>query len=85
MLYIVTGTYYRYLAILKRLDLGNLPVKYANGVHTLSQATSEDSYFVSGLVTDRKDYQDILSKIQQIGLKLWVEEVDAASEKVRKY
>jgi hypothetical protein len=73
MLYIVTGTYYRYLAILKRLDLKDLPVKYANGVHTLTEATNEDSYFVSGLVIDRKDYQAILDKIQEIGLSLWEE------------
>ena len=69
MLYVVAGTYYRYLGIIKKFNLESLSVKYANGLHTLSNATEKDFYLVSGLVTDRKDYQDIMDKIKSLDLQ----------------
>lgn len=70
MLYVVAGTYQRYLGILKKFDFDPTKTKYANGLHMLTDATDKDFYFVHGLVTDRKDYQDIMDKINQLGLKL---------------
>lgn len=74
MLYIVAGTYYRYLNVLKKLNLESLETKYANGLHILTGANDKDSYLVSGLVTDRKDYQDIMDRIKLLGLQPWEKE-----------
>jgi hypothetical protein len=71
VIYVVTGTYSRYIKILETLDSKGLSVKYVSGIHMLTKATSKDFYFVSGLVDDRKDYSDIMSKIKKIDMKLW--------------
>ena len=70
MLYVVAGTYQRYVGILKRFGLDPSKTKYANGLHMLTDANEKDSYFVYGLVTDRKDYQEIMDRIKAAGLKL---------------